>query len=307
MSKPCDFFGGGSTPALIPRKNYIINGGFQIWQRGTTFTGPAQYCADRWSALLPDNNVLSSSSGDYNHIILERTTERTSFRIAQGIELDTGAASPFKQGATFTLSFQVNVDEVIGNPASSFVQIGYVSDVTTGADLVTEYTNTKALPAYGTWVDVVETFTLITQPASPTTSLRVYIGSLFDALAPVGTRTRIRNVKLEVGESATPFEYPDVGEETALCQRYYQALEGQAAAYRYSGASTSSAVEGCSWALPVKMRTTPVCSYTGYTATNCTFNNITGRRDRISVTVVPNLQPTSYRIYGGVLTADAEL
>ena len=36
--------------SAIAGKNFIINGGFDFWQRGTTFTSPSSwtYSADRW-------------------------------------------------------------------------------------------------------------------------------------------------------------------------------------------------------------------------------------------------------------------
>jgi hypothetical protein len=63
--------------------------------------------------------------------------------------------------------------------------------------------------------------------------------------------------QLEVGSSATGFEYRQYGQELALCQRYYQIGD-----YHQVAAGTSSG-DG-TITLPIQMRTSPSMAYTDY-------------------------------------------
>ena len=69
-----------------------------------------------------------------------------------------------------------------------------------------------------------------------------------------GATFYITGVQLEVGSSATGYEYRQYGQELALCQRYYQAVNAGTLAYG-RGNGTAGAVSNIT--TPVTMRATP--------------------------------------------------
>jgi len=88
-----------------------------------------------------------------------------------------------------------------------------------------------------------------------------------------GTNTNIEfntgtcgNVQLEVGSTATSFDYRPYGTELALCQRYFYKVTGASGSnYMPIGTGTSSGATTADvlCPMPVTMRTTPTTSFTG--------------------------------------------
>lgn len=77
-----------------------------------------------------------------------------------------------------------------------------------------------------------------------------------------GTGT-LTNVQLELGSTPTPFEYR-MG-ELQLCQRYFWRSDTTSTAYEYLGTGTvwSGTAAYTPFRLPVQMRASPTCTYTG--------------------------------------------
>jgi hypothetical protein len=75
-----------------------------------------------------------------------------------------------------------------------------------------------------------------------------------------GATFYITGVQLEVGSTATSFDYRPYGTELALCQRYYYGLSGSGVPIMIGQAYTTSAVIG-SFVIRTEMRTTPTLSY----------------------------------------------
>jgi len=66
----------------------------------------------------------------------------------------------------------------------------------------------------------------------------------------------LKNVKLELGNTPTPFEYPDIASELAKCQRFFLRVDGGQGAMSTSGGGRSVG-EFC---FPVTMRAIPAIS-----------------------------------------------
>jgi hypothetical protein len=86
----------------------------------------------------------------------------------------------------------------------------------------------------------------------------------------------ITGIQLEVGSTATDFEHRSYGEELALCQRYYQAVEG-AGAFEFDGLYASGGGNGLgiNFPLPVEMRASPTLTHSWNDTNNIASQSIT--------------------------------
>lgn len=107
--------------------------------------------------------------------------------------------------------------------------------------------------------------------------------------ATTGATYQITGVQMEVGSSATSFDYRSIGTELALCQRYCNVYGGEiyavfgTMAFAFSGTGFASATT-----FPVEMRALPTVAYTGNTravsgsdsiaVTSVAFNNSNSTR-----------------------------
>ena len=91
-----------------------------------------------------------------------------------------------------------------------------------------------------------------------------------------GATFYITGVQLEVGSVATPFEHRQYGQELALCQRYYQILQGNQAVLGAGVMNSSTAIEAV-YMGGVPMRTSPTvaCSSSASNALQIRGNNAT--------------------------------
>ena len=132
--------------------------------------------------------------------------------------------------------------------------------------------------------------------------------SVTGATSVVGTNGAtfyITGVQLEVGSSATGFEYRQYQQELALCQRYYQRFDGVLGEVAFmSSAYTGNSNHYSSVFLMVQMRAAPTCTTTGW-------NNAAGASiNAAGLTVIGismNQTASGYFSNGVLVTASSEL
>jgi hypothetical protein len=282
-------------------KNRIINGNMLVSQRnGTSTVTPSSgnYTLDRWNAGLTQASKFSvaqsttAPTGFINSLLVTSLsaysiTSTDIFVIRQPIEglntydLAWGTAS----AKTVTLSFQV-YSSLTGTFGGSLEN--------DNADR--SYPFTYTISSANTWTSVSVTITGCTDGTWLTTNavgilLNLGLGvgssksgtagawanadyrSATGATSVVGTNGAtfyITGVQLEVGSSATGYEYRIYGTEFANCQRYYnKILLGDTATSATTGISSFNYISTLALAYfvyPVAMRTIPSLVTTGSTS-----------------------------------------
>jgi hypothetical protein len=234
--------GSVGVQANMGMKNKIINGNFDIWQRGTSVTGVAdgQYVSDRFRAArtgstadisrqtftlgqtdVPNEptyfhrTVVSSVAGSGNYCILQHRIESVRTLAGQTATLSFWA----KTDASKNIAIEFVQTFGSGGSPSSFVTAIGVStcSLTTSWQ---KFTITVSIPSISGK----------TLGSNNDDDLRVFFwfdgGSNWDArtnsLGQQSGTFDIAQVQLEAGSVATPFEVRPLGVELALCQRYYE-------------------------------------------------------------------------------------
>ena len=191
------------------RKNLIINGGFDVWQRGTSFTAPAWatgsgWSADRWRISTSNSSLTAVKAvGRDTYNTLKITMAGVTCAFDQRIEA-FGNVAYNKQ---FTVSFWVR------GSGSFNGNVCRVRNHTTATNIEDVFYNVTT-----SWTKVTVTFSA-NNTWSKDDVCRLYI--LNNTVLASGDWIEFSNVQLELGDQATDFEHRSYGEELALCQRYY--------------------------------------------------------------------------------------
>jgi len=243
------------------RKNLIINGGFDVWQRGTSFApaGAYGYSADRarlsynGSAGDTVTNITKQTAtvgGKFVNVLrhsIVTTANTRKVRLNHRLESPT-----YLSNQTATLSFWVRASRTIS------LDEGAIGDNGTG-NLTTV---TVALGnATTAWERKTATVTL--DDCSSSSYLDIVIGHGTDG---ANVDIDYAMLQLELGKVATPFEHRSYGEELALCQRYYQKFfDEPSATAQVQLIGITSGVGHFSWWPPVQMRARPSVGITDTT------------------------------------------
>lgn len=262
--------GLGSAGALSNR-NKIINGNFDIWQRGTS--GSTGYVADRWTTnsagstaaitqqafTLGQTDVpgepeffhrmaVTSVAGAGNNVILIQRVEDVRTLAGQTATLSFWAKADAAKNIAVEFVQEFGTG---GSPSSTVSALGVTTIALTTA--WQKFTVTVALPSIsGKTIGTAGNDTLI---------LLFWLdaGSDFNArtntLGQQSGTFDIAQVQLEAGDTATDFEHRPYGQELALCQRYFQTYG--VANNIFSGNVTSGSAYYLVRTFIVPMRTAP--------------------------------------------------
>jgi hypothetical protein len=124
-----------------------------------------------------------------------------------------------------------------------------------------------------------------------------------------GTGT-VSKVQLERGTVATPFEFRSIGQELALCQRYYQTFGGNSNNYGIQGYALASTNVAIPHVFAVQMRAAPTVTLPTMSNTNTTgaiANNPGSSGFILYATAIANGAVISQNTSGGRGSAAIEL
>ena len=309
-------------------RNAIINGNFDIWQRGTSFTG-TEYGADRWLNVrngtthtvtrqpftlgqtdVPGEptyyrrTVVSSVAGAGNYGFFQQPIEDVRTFAGQQVTVSFWA----KANATknIAVEFEHNFGTG-GSPSASVDSIGSTK-VSIGTSWQ-KVTVTVTLPsisgktlgtdgnsrlAFNIWFDAGSTFN------ARTASLGQQSGTF-----------EIAQVQIETGPVATPFERRPIGTELALCQRYYESSAGGvsfASATLFNGRVVTGLNYNARLRFSVAKRATPTVTLTNEFSSAFTATPTVGGTDiyGFQETRLSNAT-TDLGIFSSHWTASAEL
>jgi len=215
-------------------RNTVINGGLDVWQRGTSFTGVTNgsYTADRWkmtafatglnTTVTQDTSVPNSAS-KYSIKVLQAASATSVTEYAARQLFETSQILQLC-GNTVTLSFWYR-----SNLTGSHAVRLYASPMTGGTDVSTAFT----VSAADTWEKKVINFssfagvtTASTAPTAEAAGLDIgfnVFNSASRTTLAASDYFQIAQVQLETGSVNTSFTRAGgtIQGELAACQRYY--------------------------------------------------------------------------------------
>jgi hypothetical protein len=259
---------GGAVTPITAGKNAIINGGMDIWQRGTTFSPSAGagnlFMPDRWiyykgGGTYTVSRQSSGLTGIQYCARVQRTAASTDTNIIYSSYNFESADSYRFAGQTITFSFYARKGadySASGSTLAVYMSYGTGTDqniTTTGQTSLA--TNSATLTT--SW----QRFT--TSVAVPSTATQLFIQTSF---TPVGTAStndyyEITGIQVEAGSVATPFSRAGgtIQGELSAAQRYYT-RESVTNGYSYLrgfGNATTTSLARIIVPFPVEMRVKP--------------------------------------------------
>ena len=253
---------------IMAGKNAIINGGMDIWQRGTSIALTTQaYGPDRWFCSSYNTSTLSQQ-------LTNDTTNLPTIKYCARYLRNSGAN---------TVNFQYFIQNIETINSVQFagqqVTLSFWARAGAGFTSAASVLSTQIISGTGTDQNVYGSgFTGATQVAAPSKTLTTTwqrftvtgtVGATATQLAlifgytPVGTTApandyyEITGIQLELGSTATTFSRAggSIGGELALCQRYLPAITGRAFGYAYT---TTSSYLNCKFPVPARVAATGI-------------------------------------------------
>ena len=309
-------------------KNRIINGQMQIAQRSvgpvtnsTSNTSLLYDCMDRWGYWSQSGSLFSTQQssvapvGFSNSVLitsLAASTIGSTFYAQYSQRIEAFNYSDLMWGTanakTITVSFWVR-SSLTGTFSGYIFNNGYqycypFNYTISSANTWEQKSITIAGPTAGTWATTGNNIGLeigltlgagsnyIGTPNTWTASNFIIAGTgATNLLATNGATLYMTGFQVEVGSSATGFDYRSYGTELALCQRYYfqsPNINNNTQFYAIHGYVASGGNVRWFFKIPVPMRTTPSIALNPVYNTGTWYANLTGI-DNFAFTAAPSI------------------
>ena len=259
-----------NTGPMAGFRNAVMNGGFDIWQRGTsvTVTGGAGggWTADRWYSTPTGTDTCNVSQqalspgqcgpnlSSYMNITIPSGGNGTTNTLIHSIE-DVRTYAGMKVTISYWAWIAVGT---IWTPNITLVQdFGTGGSPSTSVSVSIPVTTLTNTPTFYSYTATLASISGKTLGSNGDSRLKINF-SMPHALVSSSATVALTGIQLEPGPVATPFEYRPQKVELALCQRYYcNVLVGAGSAYPSGGVGA-----GCyaSATYPVTMRVAPTTS-----------------------------------------------
>jgi hypothetical protein len=218
-------------------KNIIINGGMDVWQRGTSFTQTTagrKYAADRWqistSATCNTTFTRQTTSDTTNLPTIQyalraaRDNGQTGLPVISVVSMVETTNAITYAGQTVAFSFYARRGANFSG-ASNQVVARLVTGTGTDQNLADGYTGEVALIAQNTTLTTTwQRFTYSATIAAGATEFAVQVYYQTVGTAGAADYFEVTGVQVELGSVATTFSRAagTIQGELAACQRYYQ-------------------------------------------------------------------------------------
>ena len=226
----------------IEGQNLLVNSAFDVWQENTSYNfGGAvakTHIADFWkvagatSASYSATRVTGLANAQYALKIQRNSGQTNTSRVRLAQQFGQ-AETMYLAGKTVTVSFDfmvgANYSPASGPVAAIFYGTGVDEDISlnagtpgfaTGGGNVQTASLQSQIAAAGTVARIVAT--PLTIPTGITEMILEFHTGVYVGTAGGDDSYTIGNVKMEVGNIATPYRKPDYADELRRCQRRYQ-------------------------------------------------------------------------------------
>ena len=260
-------------PEVVAGKNAVINGGMDIWQRGTSFALAAStstYTADRWKCRRNATGATISRQATND------TTNLPFIQYALRAQRDSGNATtdliqvtqsfeninsiPYA-GKTLTISFYARAGANYSSSSNGLI-INLKSGTISDGDVISNTFGNTIVGQTATLTTTWQRFTYTGTMVATDTAIGLQMYYTPSGTAGANDFFEVTGVQLEVGSTATPFSKnaSTIQGELAACQRYYwRSVYGNGSANRLTVFGTCTTTTECrvNHLLPVQMRVAP--------------------------------------------------
>jgi len=235
-----------SQEQYVGARNFIINGGFQCWQRSTD----NESTSTSWGYRTVDR--FQTNKGRHR-----KTSDTVDGRTVDVLQIDPSSGVYHGGRGMFTMLEDYNVYD-----KPTVLSVYIKADAATTAEIGQLYDyGASSTVQDGTTVNITTSWQRFEVQYSAQTFSQAAGHYIINALVD-GRTYYVAMAQLETGTQATPFEHRSYGEELTRCQRYYHLYDNGASNANIHSGLYSGTVYVADYQFKVSMRAEPTISVT---------------------------------------------